>query len=340
MTSCGKPALRRARRLRDRRYQHECSVNSVHTISTKLVQSARSPRLRRRPLLALRSRYSPAVFLVGVLARPAALLMMRPVARARLLQRSRLLRGPCNSVPDTQTLETRSAARSLAWTCVVVMCVAGMTISSPTASSTIRADEQLSSDCVLRVLRSSLEPVMGETAPSSACASPDPETCSVPLSGSSSVSVWLSDKISDAASAPPAYLPSPPPTPPPLDRCSDVIGDLPATGHPVTPASVSHAPLSATTSRSRIAPGMAGWSQWTRRRSRHTGHAKAHARFLQHLFRGYCRLRPSGWGRRGGLSGAPMPYRPVTTFRCRGGMCLAPPRRHHLILRKPVETQA
>ena len=50
-----------------------------------------------------------------------------------------------------------------------------------------------------------------------------------------------------------------------------------------------------------------------------------HARFLQHLFRGYVRLRPGAWGKPGGLCACPAPWRPVTTFRCRGGMCLA----HH-----------
>ena len=307
MTSCRKPARRRVCRLRDHRLQHGCSVISVHTISTKVVQSARSPRLRRRPLLALRSRYSPAVCLDGVLTRPASLCMSRMVVPVRLSQRSRLLRGPCDSVPDTQTVETRLAIRALAWTCAVVLCVAGMVVPSPTASSAICADEPLPSECLLRVFRPSLEPIVEETALISACALPDPETCTASFGGSSSVSDLLSDKSSEAASAPPASFPSPPPTLPPLDRCSDVIGDLLATGHPVTPASVVHAPPSATISRSVIAPGMAGWSQWTRRRSRHTGHAKAHARFLQHLFRGYRRLRPSGWGHRGGLSGAPMP---------------------------------
>ena len=52
-------------------------------------------------------------------------------------------------------------------------------------------------------------------------------------------------------------------------------------------------------------------------------HVQGHARFLQHLFRGYARLRPGAWGVPSGLSGCPMPRRPVTTFRCRGGMCLA-----------------
>ena len=52
-------------------------------------------------------------------------------------------------------------------------------------------------------------------------------------------------------------------------------------------------------------------------------HARGHARFLQHLFRGYARLRPGAWGTPSGLSGCPMPRRPVTTFRCRGGICLA-----------------
>ena len=52
-------------------------------------------------------------------------------------------------------------------------------------------------------------------------------------------------------------------------------------------------------------------------------HVQGHARFLQHLFRGYARLGPGAWGAPSGLSGCPMPRRPVTTFRCRGGMCLA-----------------
>ena len=59
---------------------------------------------------------------------------------------------------------------------------------------------------------------------------------------------------------------------------------------------------------------------WTRRRHRRMGHCAAHARFLQHLFRGYRRIRPGGW-RAGGLAGCPLPYRPCTVFRCRGGMC-------------------
>ena len=65
---------------------------------------------------------------------------------------------------------------------------------------------------------------------------------------------------------------------------------------------------------------------WSRRRSRRCGSLLSHARFLQHLYRGHLRLCPAGWVR-GSLHGAPMPYRPVTTFRCRGGMCLAGPER-------------
>ena len=67
----------------------------------------------------------------------------------------------------------------------------------------------------------------------------------------------------------------------------------------------------------RVEPALAGWA---RKRKKRLGHCDAHARFLQHLFRGYRRLRPSGW-RRGGLAGCPMPWRPCTIFRCRGGMC-------------------
>ena len=52
-------------------------------------------------------------------------------------------------------------------------------------------------------------------------------------------------------------------------------------------------------------------------------HVAGHARFLQHLFRGYARLRPGAWGRPGALYSCPAPWRPVTTFRCKGGMCLA-----------------
>ena len=150
MTSCRKPAPRHVCRLRDHRLQHGCLVDRVHTISTKVVQSARSPRLRRRPLLATRSRYSPAVYLVGVLTRPAALCMMRSVVPVRLFQRPRLLRGPCDSVPDSHTLETISAARALAWTCAVVLCVAGMVITSPTTNSATCADERLPPDSVER----------------------------------------------------------------------------------------------------------------------------------------------------------------------------------------------
>eukprot|EP00966_Prymnesium_polylepis_P240232 5555460-Prymnesium_polylepis.1 len=40
-----------------------------------------------------------------------------------------------------------------------------------------------------------------------------------------------------------------------------------------------------------------------------TSHMPGHARFLQHLFRGYRRLRPGGWGIPGGLRGAPAPRR-------------------------------
>jgi hypothetical protein len=117
-------------------------------------------------------------------------------------------------------------------------------------------------------------------------------------------------------------------------RCSDVIGDLPATGPPIAPTAVVSPSQPASTSPLLIAPGMAGWSQWTRRRSHHTGHAAALARFLQHLFRGYCRLCPSGWGHRGGL---PMPYRPVTTCRCRGGLYLAPSQRFEEMRQKSSE---
>ena len=63
--------------------------------------------------------------------------------------------------------------------------------------------------------------------------------------------------------------------------------------------------------------------KWSRRRARRVGHLQAHVRFLQHMFRGYRRLRPGGWGTRGGLHSCPSPVRPVTHFRCRGGMCLA-----------------
>ena len=65
-----------------------------------------------------------------------------------------------------------------------------------------------------------------------------------------------------------------------------------------------------------------------KRRGRRTPAASqlpGHARFLQHLFRSYRRLRPGGWGKAGGLRGAPMPWRSVTHFRCRGGRTLAPP---------------
>ena len=57
--------------------------------------------------------------------------------------------------------------------------------------------------------------------------------------------------------------------------------------------------------------------------STRSGGLVAHARFLQYIFRGFCRLRPGGWGLPGGLTGCPQPYRPVTVFRCRGGRCLA-----------------
>ena len=67
-------------------------------------------------------------------------------------------------------------------------------------------------------------------------------------------------------------------------------------------------------------PEGAAFTGWARRRKKKLGHCDAHARFLQHLFRGYRRLRPDGW-RRGGLAGCPMPYRPCTVFRCRGGRC-------------------
>ena len=52
---------------------------------------------------------------------------------------------------------------------------------------------------------------------------------------------------------------------------------------------------------------------------RRPGSLESHVRFLQHLVRGYRRLRGEGWARPGQLAGAPAPYRPVTTFRCRGG---------------------
>ena len=67
-------------------------------------------------------------------------------------------------------------------------------------------------------------------------------------------------------------------------------------------------------------PDGGAFSGWARKRHKRMGHCDAHARFLQHLFRGYRRIRPSGW-RPGGLAGCPMPRRPVTTFRCRGGRC-------------------
>ena len=65
---------------------------------------------------------------------------------------------------------------------------------------------------------------------------------------------------------------------------------------------------------------------WSRRQACRCGSMVSHAKFLQHLYRGYSRLRPSDWVR-GGLHGAPMPYRPATIFRCRGGMRLAGPER-------------
>ena len=57
-------------------------------------------------------------------------------------------------------------------------------------------------------------------------------------------------------------------------------------------------------------------------RAKQRGSLAAHARFLQHLFRGFRRQRSSAWSRRGGLAGLVV-SRPVTMFRCRGGMCLA-----------------
>ena len=57
-------------------------------------------------------------------------------------------------------------------------------------------------------------------------------------------------------------------------------------------------------------------------RAKQRGRLSSHVRFLQHLFRGYRRQRPSAWSRRGGLKGLVV-LRPVTIFRCRGGMCLA-----------------
>ena len=57
-------------------------------------------------------------------------------------------------------------------------------------------------------------------------------------------------------------------------------------------------------------------------RAKQRGRLSSHVRFLQHLFRGYRRQRPSAWSRRGGLKGLVV-LRPVTMFRCRGGMCLA-----------------
>jgi hypothetical protein len=71
--------------------------------------------------------------------------------------------------------------------------------------------------------------------------------------------------------------------------------------------------------------GVAVEVQARSRRHQAGTHVRGHVRFLQHLFRGYQRMRPGAWGRRGGLLGCPSPRRPVTTFRCRGGMCLAEP---------------
>ena len=87
------------------------------------------------------------------------------------------------------------------------------------------------------------------------------------------------------------------------DRCGEVlVEEGPAAG------GVAFAGVGVEVLKRRHAPG---------------AHATGHARFLQHLFRGYARLRPGAWGRSGGLMGCPMPRRPVTTFRCKGGRCLA-----------------
>ena len=58
-----------------------------------------------------------------------------------------------------------------------------------------------------------------------------------------------------------------------------------------------------------------------RSQGRRPGSDEAHARYLQHLVRGYRRLRGVGWAAPGGLASCPAPIRPVTSFRCRGGRC-------------------
>ena len=74
---------------------------------------------------------------------------------------------------------------------------------------------------------------------------------------------------------------------------------------------------------------------WSKNRRRKVGHLDAHVRFLQHLFRGYQRIRPGAWGK--ALKGAPMPYRPVTHFRCRGGMNLASEEEYAFMERRGLE---
>ena len=86
----------------------------------------------------------------------------------------------------------------------------------------------------------------------------------------------------------------------------------------------AEAALSAEAAASARREGLVEGTRWSRRRRKATGHEAAHARFLQHLFRSYQRLRPGAWGKRSGLAGVVMPWRPVTGFLCKGWRSLAP----------------
>ena len=163
---------------------------------------------------------------------------------------------------------------------------------------------------------------MGSIAEESACEL-DPLTHLSTVSGAIAVEAMETNGIgvaeAGAECAPATSIPTVTPVlvahPQDDDRCSECPK---AEGQ----STISVVEDLATTSRvvkGGSAPVQAPWAE-PRKRS---GAIAAHARFLQHIFRGYRRLRPVGWGKPGGLAGCPPPYRPSTIFRCKDGMCLA-----------------
>ena len=266
---------------------------------------------------------------------PATCLSTRKPPRTR--------RGPSSASSSAQhPLERISPLRALVFTCSVVLCLAGVALPSP-GPTLSTSDPSLS--------RHDAFPWDAQCAMVDHWHSSTAQDMSVVVDGISDsthasaharqidnsmpVPVMTPEGVGDVPRpvpqlALPAYVPLP--SIPASDRPSDADATPSISSVGVDPApdpstAVECLPCDITVTPAATPPHpIVAAAAWSRRRSRTCGSLVSHARFLQHLVRGYSRLRPSGWVR-GGLHGAPMPYRPVTTFRCRGGMCLAGPER-------------